>query len=451
METKRIDLGYRPRAKQAEIHRKRRRFTVAVAHRRFGKTIVAVMELVDAALTIQREDGRFGYVAPYRNQAKAIVWDYLKRYTAPIPGTTFNETELSVDLPNGSRVRLFGADNADSMRGLYFDGVVLDEVADMKPHVWGEIVRPALADRKGWAMFIGTPKGIDAFYEHFINATEGFRNEAGERVKNDDWYGVVYTVDDTDVLDERELADARSTMSEAQYRQEFYCDFSASCDNVLITIDMVSDAIKRKVTERDLYGAPKVLGVDVARFGDDRSSIVRRHGLCAFQPKIFRGVDNMELVGHVAQEIRDFKPDAVFIDAGRGEGVIDRLRQLGYPNIIEVNFGGKPTAGGAYVNRRSEMWDKMRLWLQAGGCLPDCAELRKDLVIPTYSFDAAGRLVLEPKDKIKERGLPSTDVGDGIALTFAEEVNVAHRDMPQFADATTMKLKRDDNPFARSH
>ena len=152
-----IKTGYQPHKYQQEIHQNLKRFSVLVCHRRFGKTVLAINTLNDAAIRTSNENARFGYVAPYRNQAKQISWDYLKRYALCIPGTTANESDLSANYPNGSRVRLFGADNADAMRGLYFVGVVMDEVADMRPHVWGEIIRPALADRKGWCLFIIPP------------------------------------------------------------------------------------------------------------------------------------------------------------------------------------------------------------------------------------------------------------------------------------------------------
>ena len=136
-----------------------------VAHRRLGKTVCVINHAIMKALMDTSGSGRYGYIAPYRSQAKSIAWDYVKHFTAPVPGRNVNETELTVDFPNGARIRLFGADNPDAMRGLYFDGVILDEVADMKPEVWGEIIRPALSDRNGWACFIGTPKGQNLFHE----------------------------------------------------------------------------------------------------------------------------------------------------------------------------------------------------------------------------------------------------------------------------------------------
>jgi hypothetical protein len=231
---------------------------------------------------------------------------------------------------------------------------------------------------------------------------------------------MMYRVDETGLIDPKELASAQATMSLSQYRQEFLCDFSASSDNILIGIDLVSQACQRDPRECFSEGAPKILGVDVARYGDDRSVILKRQGLVAFEPLVLQGIDNMTLASRVATEINAWQPDAVFVDGGRGEGVIDRLRQLLFI-VKEVNFGGKP-ANDAYANKRSEMWDLMTKWLLAGGCLPNHPELKTDLATPTYSFNAAGKLVLEGKDEIKKRGLRSTDLADALALTFAEPV-----------------------------
>ena len=326
------DLGYRPHRFQQEIHDRATRFCVVVAHRRFGKTVLSIATIMHAALTDTTGSGRFGYLAPFLKQAKSVAWDYLKRFAAQVPGVKVNETDLSIDLPNGSRVRLYGGDNPDAIRGQYFSGIVVDEMADLKADVWGAIVRPALADRRGWALFIGTPKGINMFSELYGYAASGTDPE---------WSAMLYPVSDTKLIDEAELASARASMSEAQARSEWECDFSAAADDVLIPIDLVTRSVAKVVQEHELHGLARIVGVDVARFGADRSVIQRRWGLYALEPMVFQGIDNMDLASRVAQVIVDWQPDAVFIDAGRGEGVIDRLRQLRF-SVIEVNFGGSP-------------------------------------------------------------------------------------------------------------
>jgi hypothetical protein len=407
-----IVLDYAPRKQQLEIHAaiETHRFSVIVAHRRLGKTVCMINHLIKQAILDNSGDGRYGYVAPYRNQAKSIAWDYLKHFATPIPNHGISEGELSIEFINGSRVRLFGADNADAIRGLYFDGIVLDEVADMKPEVWGEIVRPALSDRKGWACFIGTPRGVNLFYELYA---------LGQTEK--DWCSKIYRADETGVIDAGELESARTIMSDNQYRQEFLCDFSASVDNILITLDLVSAAAGKIYYDKDIAGSAKVIGVDVARYGDDRSAICKRQGLRCFPIQTLSDLDNMTFAGIVSKEINDFRPDAVFIDAGRGEGVIDRLRQLGF-KVIEVNFGGRAIDFKKYANKRTEMWDTMREWLDQGGAIPNDSGLKSDLSAPTYTFDASGRMVLEPKEKMKERGIRSPDLADSLAVTFAAPV-----------------------------
>jgi hypothetical protein len=412
MAERRIDIPYKPRRQQLEIHEaiESHRYSVVVSHRRFGKTVCMINHLIKQALLDISGSGRYGYVAPYRNQAKSIAWDYLKHFSAPVPGRVINEGDLLIEFPHGSRIRLFGADNADAMRGLYFNGVILDEVADMKPEVWGEIVSPALIDHRGWACFIGTPKGMNLFYELYTTGQN-----------TPDWCAKLYRADETGIIPPEELESARIIMSANQFRQEFLCDFSASVDNILITIDMVAKAAAKSLQERDVSGAARVVGVDVARYGDDRSVICRREGLWCHPLQVVDKLDNMTFAGIIAREIDSFDPDAVFVDAGRGEGVIDRLRQLGYA-VIEVNFGGQALQHTRYANKRSEMWDMMREWIEAGGAIPNDPGLKGELAAPTYSFNARGELLLEPKEKLKERGLRSPDLADALALTFAAPI-----------------------------
>jgi phage terminase large subunit len=176
------------------------------------------MDLIDATLRSKKPDARFGYIAPTYTQAKDVVWTHLKNYTQQIPGVELRESDLSVIFPNGSRVRLYGSDNPDRLRGIYLDGVVLDEYADMAPQAWSQVIRPALADRKGWATFIGTPKGRNAFWEIYDYA----RNHPEE------WFSLELRADQTGLLDEEELESARQMLTPEQYAQEFLCSFDAA-------------------------------------------------------------------------------------------------------------------------------------------------------------------------------------------------------------------------------
>lgn len=229
-----VATGHLPRPQQVELHRAKARFKVLVAHRRFGKTVFCVNELISRARRCTLPAPRFAYVAPTQVQAKDVAWSYLKRYTAPIPDVQVNETELWVELPphrggeQGARIRLYGAEHADRLRGLYFDGVVLDEYAHMSPRVWAEVIRPALADRQGWAIFIGTPLGRNGFADLYEGATRGFVQADGARVPDGDWAGFLFRSSETGIVPDAELEAARRIMSPDQFAQEFECSFDAA-------------------------------------------------------------------------------------------------------------------------------------------------------------------------------------------------------------------------------
>lgn len=207
-------MDFDPREQFRPFHERSARWTCIVAHRRAGKTLASVADLVTRALATRNENARYAYIAPYYVQAKAIAWDYLKRLSAGVAARV-SESELSVELVNGSRIRLYGADNPDALRGIYLDGVCLDEYGDMRPSVWGEIIRPLLSDRMGWAVFIGTPKGRN----HFHAVHEQSKAEQG-------WLSLTLQASETGLIPESELADARRQMTPEQYAQEFECEFS---------------------------------------------------------------------------------------------------------------------------------------------------------------------------------------------------------------------------------
>jgi len=416
----RVQLGFTPHEHQFEVagSMAESRFSVLVCHRRWGKTFLAVATLFNAALRYKPVDanpGMFGYIAPYLKQAKRAAWKYVNRFANEIPGTRVLQGEHRVIFPNGNEISLFGGDNPDALRGEYMHGVVLDELADMRATLWTAVVRPMLMDYKGWAFFIGTPRGHDLLFELFNKA-----------LANPRWFAGIFSVDQTNLIDESELEQAREDMTDALYRQEMLCDFSASIDNAMITIDAVVRAAARRAPKaHELAQMPRTLGVDVARYGDDRSVIQRRIGPLAMSPQVFRDIDNVQLAGYVMKAINDFKPDATFIDGGRGEGVIDICRNNNY-DVQEIHFGGK-SSDPHFKDKRSEMYGLMSDWIDEHGVLPDETkedrELRADLVVPTYRFSAGTDLIqLESKDSIKERVMRSPDCSDALALTFAHPV-----------------------------
>jgi len=208
-----------------------------VAHRRFGKTVAAVNDLIRDALTIDLPNVRVAYIAPYLSQSKAVAWDYALEYTRDIPQIKVNHSELRIDFPNGARFRLFGADNYNAMRGLYFDAVVLDEMADFPASAWPTVIRPAIVDRKGRATIIGTPKGKNEFWEMYDYAKS-----------HPEWWCRMLKASDTDILDADELEEAKRTMGEDRYEQEFECSFEAAIQGAYYAQEMKTATTTGRVT-----------------------------------------------------------------------------------------------------------------------------------------------------------------------------------------------------------
>ena len=219
-----ITIPYQPRPLQLAVHQAMdtHRFGVLVVHRRFGKTVLGVNALIKAALTCRRPRPRLGYIAPTYRQGKAVAWDYLRYYSQAIPGAVANVSELRIDYPNGGQVRIYGGDNPDSLRGLYFDGVVMDEYGLHPANVFTEVIAPALSDRAGWALFLGTPNGKTQFYD--IAQTAQARVAEGHT----DWHYASYTAEETGYVAAEELATAKAIMTADEYQQEYMCSFAAA-------------------------------------------------------------------------------------------------------------------------------------------------------------------------------------------------------------------------------
>jgi phage terminase large subunit len=216
-----ITIPYTPRDQFETYHERIDRWAKIVAHRRFGKTVGCLNDLIRRALCATRTQPppRFAYIAPTYTQAKDVAWNYLKFYSAPIPGLKMSESELWIEYPNGARIRLYGADNYERMRGLYFDDVVIDEPAQFDPRAWPEVIRPTLADHQGGATFIGTPQGRDWFYKIDLN-------EDGSEAEG--FFRLTLKASDTGIIPPDELQSLKSGLTEEQYAQEFECSFEAA-------------------------------------------------------------------------------------------------------------------------------------------------------------------------------------------------------------------------------
>jgi len=206
---------YYPRLWSKELHETKKRWIIAVCHRRSGKTTASLNHLQRDASKI--DNSRFAYVAPTYKQAKNIAWDMIKLYSRNIPNIQYNEAELTVKYPNGSKLTLYGADNPDSLRGIGLWGVVFDEYSQQPSNIFTEIIRPALADHKGYGIWIGTPKGKNDFYKLYELAR-----------KEENWLDIMLKASESGILDKAELEDARKTMTEEEYQQEFECSFDSA-------------------------------------------------------------------------------------------------------------------------------------------------------------------------------------------------------------------------------
>jgi len=217
-----VKIPYKPRPLQKDMHKELKRWNVLVMHRRFGKTVWAVNQLIKTTLTCPLPRPRTAFVAPTFAQAKRIAWDYVKFYAGVIPGVQFNETELRADFPNGGRIMLLSAENPDALRGIYLDECVFDEFGMQNPRVWGEVVRPALSDRQGSACFLGTPAG----HNHFFDLLETAKSQTAEG--SSDWYYKICKASDTGIVRPEELEAAQVQMTPEQYEQEYECSFTAA-------------------------------------------------------------------------------------------------------------------------------------------------------------------------------------------------------------------------------
>lgn len=211
-----VVIPYEPRPWQREAFDMLERFSVLCVHRRAGKTVFCINWLIRKA--IEKPGSVCAYLAPQYSQAKRVVWQYLQDFAGVIPGTTFNTAELRCDLPGGSKIYLLGAENPHPLRGIGLDAAVLDEVAQMPRTAWTSVIRPALADKRGTAIFIGTPLGRANLFAELVHP----------RKERKGWVSKVLTVHDTGALDADEIEALREEMPPEEFEQELECSFDAN-------------------------------------------------------------------------------------------------------------------------------------------------------------------------------------------------------------------------------
>jgi len=405
---------------------------ITVWPRRNGKDLVALNIVL--AKAIQRV-GLYLYIGPLHTQTRQIVWmgstNEGRKFLDYIPPQLIKakrNSQMEIELINGSMVKVVGSDQYDSLMGLNCMGAVFTEYSLQRPEAW-EYIRPMMSANGGWALFNGTPRGLNHFYYLYKMA-----------VKNPDWFSEELTCNDTGVPTKQAIEEERKAgMKESLIKQEFYCNWSASSEEVFIPLDFVSATVKPEASiEPRLYEfEPIILGCDVAYAAlGDKATICCRQGRKVHFIRWYKGMDNMAFAREIARYIKIIKAHAVFVDAGRGEGVISKLDELGFSHLVRgIHFGGKVYEPGIH-DMKALMWIRMLAFFQDFN-KPDMTglddhphsnepveeQLITELSTPYQILDEQNMIRVESKKSLKTRGVKSPDLAEGLGLTFAEEVD----------------------------
>ncbi len=404
-----------------------------------GKSALVAWIVLWAIFTC--EDARAAVTANTEPQLRTKTWpELLKWFRMCVGREQFTATATSIYRNDPEHRETWKADaltwsenNTEAFAGLHNVGkrvvLIFDEASAIADKVW-EVAEGALTDADTeivWCAFGNPTRNTGRFRECF-----GRYSHRWNRQKVDS-----RTVSFTNKAQLEQWASDYGEDSDFM-RVRVKGEFPRAGSQQFISSEAVQEAMKRPAAS--LETDPVVIGVDPARFGDDRSVIYVRKGRDAksIPPIIRREIDNMQLASLVAEIAGKYLADAVCIDAGAGSGVIDRCRQLGVKHVHEIHFGGKPEGwtpeGGLplFHDRAAEMWGRMKEWVPAG-CLPDDPEIEVDLTGREYGYDAKNAVQLEKKDDMKKRGLASPDIGDALALTFAVPVQPKSAKDPDFS------------------
>ena len=366
--------------------------------------------------------------APTGHQLYDLLWAEVQRWQPKMPPELADcviVKQSRVEIRGYERTKFAVArtarkENPEALAGFHSENLLflIDEASGVPEQIF-QVAEGALSTPGSRVVMTSNPTRITGyFYDAFG------RNR-------DKWTRLHFSGPESPLVDHefvREMGEKYGEDSDI-YRVRVLGEFPKASVLQLIPQDLVEAALGAHLPEEAYRFAPRILGVDVARFGDDRSAVFYRQGRHAELALALRSQDTMTLAGRVAALEDELRADAVFVDEGGvGGGVVDRLRQLGR-SPIPVNFGGAPL-DGRYQNKRAEMWCLLKAWLQEGAeiCPRDrqqndiASDLRDDLVGPEYGFSSSGKLQLERKEDMKKRGLASPDLGDALALTFAAPV-----------------------------
>lgn len=364
--------------------------------------------------------------APTAHQLKDVLWAETHKWVGKMHEWWRNQLVLgqeTIAVKDAEKsqfavARTARPENPDALQGMHATHLlfVVDEASGVHERVY-EVAEGALSTKGARVVLAGNPTQTTGYFH---------RSHHADRAH---WTRLHFSCLDSPLVDSvyPEKMEAKYGADSDIYKVRVLGDFPAASVAQLIPVDLAQAAYDRKLHISEYSFAPKIFGLDIARYGDDSSALYMRQGLAVFKLGEWRNMDTMTLADQVAGLEDQHKPDAIFADVGAmGAGVIDRLRQLGR-EVVEVGFGNKP-GDPRYTNKRSEMWGNVKSWLESGGSIYGLEDLRDDLVGPEYYFDPSGRMGLEKKEDMKKRGLASPDHGDALALTFAANVSTVDRE-----------------------
>jgi hypothetical protein len=398
------------------------RLAVASGHG-VGKSALVAWLVLWAIST--HEDTRGVCTANTEAQLRTKTWPELSKwFRLCIINRWFNLEATSISSKDPAHAKTWRVDaipwserNAEAFAGLHNQGrrilIVFDEASAIADSIW-ETTEGALTDANTeimWFAFGNPTRNAGRFYECFGR----FR---------DSWQTIQVDSRTARMSNKEQLAKWVQDYGEDSdfVRVRVRGVFPATSIQQMIPTEYVEAAMARQANPHACAGMAKILGVDPARFGVDKTTLWLRQGIAARKIGSRQGMDNVAVAGLVASVIATEKPDGVFIDEGGvGAGVVDILRSMGHV-VIGVQFGGGASEADRFQNRRAEMWWSMREWLEHGAILPQDPTLKADLVAPEYTYTLQGRIKMESKDDLKDRGLASPDDGDAVALTFAAPV-----------------------------
>ena len=398
-----------------------------VWHRRSGKDLTA---LNWTATAMYERVGTYFHCFPEYNQGRKVMWDGMdgngRKFTDHIPRDlrkSTNNTEMKIELnqPKGSESgsiwQIIGADNYDSVVGANPVGIVFSEwaISDKYQQAW-DYFRPMLVENGGWAVFIYTPRGRNHGWDLYQDA-----------LNNQDWFCQLLTVDDTGVVSKEDIErERRSGYSEDMIQQEFYCSFIASTEDIVIPWGLIQPSLDRDAV---YPRSPRIAGLDVARFGNDRTALVIRRAGEIIHVETWGQSDLVATAGRVQDRYRAKMFDAVAVDSiGIGAGVADILRNNNIP-VAMVQVSEKPMDQERFDSTRDELWWRLREWFEEGACsisralLPHQKQaLLKDIQDIRFKYSPSGKIKIESKKDMKTRLGYSPDVGDALCLTFTHKI-----------------------------